>query len=138
MNSIANSGFFMMLTNLNKKIPHWVKLFFKLLFLFIVIVKLLGFKSIFDVFFNLYYFKMYGYISCSLVIIYQLLNLYFLHKFNNKSFKISDILPEFLISWLKEFEEICNSREAIKEFKNMCYIQIGIYLTIIIFIAFIF
>ena len=41
---------FLILSNLYKKIPNWLKIIFKLLLLLIVIIKLLGFNSFFDFF----------------------------------------------------------------------------------------
>ena len=131
--NIINS--ILLLSNINKKIPNWVKLLFKLLLFSILVLKLLGFNSILDVFNNLYYIKIFSYISGSLAIIYQLFNLYLLYKFSNKNINISEILPNFIINWLKEFEVICSSKESINEFKNICYIQILIYILILILIT---
>ena len=76
------NGFYLFLSQLHSKIPvSWVKLAFKLLMLVLVILKLLGF-TVFDVLNNLYYLKIYSITSCSLVIGYQLLNLYLIHKFS--------------------------------------------------------
>lgn len=122
---------------LNKKIPNWLKLLFKLLLLSLLVLKLLGI-NILDFMNSLYYLRMYCYVSCTLVIFYQLLNIYLVHKFSNKNIKISKVLPDFLINWLKEFEEISSSVENIKEFKKTCYIEICIYLSIIIIITLIF
>jgi hypothetical protein len=86
----TDSNLFLLLSrgwsNLNKKIPSWVKIVFRLLFIILLILKLLGFNNIIDVIYNTYYLKMYIYISCSLAIIFQLLNLYLLHKFSNPCF----------------------------------------------------
>ena len=86
-----------------KKIPNWLKLIFSLLLVIILVLKLLGLSSL-DVLNNPYYIKIFSYISCSLAIFYELLNLYLLHKFTNKNIKISEVLPEFIINWLQEFE----------------------------------
>uniref|UniRef100_UPI0030DE56CE hypothetical protein n=1 Tax=Squamanita imbachii TaxID=2976389 RepID=UPI0030DE56CE len=130
-----NSSLFLILSNLKKKIPNWVKLFFKLNFLTLLVLKLLGFNSLLDVLININYLKIFTYISCSLAIIYQIFNLYLLHIFSLKSIKISEVLPEFLINWLKEFEELSTSKETIKEFKKTCYIEIIIYILIIIILT---
>ena len=79
-NSISNNSLFMLISNLNKKIPNCLKLFFRLLLLSILVIKLLGF-SVIEILNSTYYIKIYLYVSCSLVIIYQLSNLYLLHKF---------------------------------------------------------
>lgn len=134
--NIINS--ILLLSNINKKIPNWVKLLFKLLLLSILVLKLLGFKSILDVLNNVYYLKIFSYISCSLAIIYQLLNLYLLYKFYNKNKKIPEILPIFIQNWLKEFEIISSTKESFNEFKNICYIEILIYILIIILITLLF
>jgi hypothetical protein len=85
------------LSNLNKKIPSWLKIFFKILFVTILVLKLLGFSflSVFSI--NIYYIKIAYYIIFSLIICYHLLTLYLLHKFSNKNIKILEVLPEFLI-----------------------------------------
>jgi hypothetical protein len=103
----SKSGFFILLSNINKKIPYWIKILFRLVFLSILVLKLLGFTNILDIYNNLIYLKLFIYTSCSLVILYQLINIFLLYKFSNKNVKIPEILPEFLINWLKEFEFIC-------------------------------
>jgi hypothetical protein len=122
------------LSNINKKIPNWVKLLLKLLLL-----SILGFSSIFIFFFlsNINYIKIFSYFSCSLVIIFQLFNLYLLHKFSNKNIKISaeGLLPDFIINWLKDIEIISSNKKSINEFKKTCYIEILVYLLIIILIT---
>jgi hypothetical protein len=86
------------LSYLNKKIPSWLKIFFKFLFVTILVLKLLGFSflSVFSI--NIYYIKVAYYIIFSLIICYHLLNLYLLHKFSNKKIKILEVLPEFVIN----------------------------------------
>ena len=84
------------------------------------------------------YLKSFFYLSWSLALIYQLSNLYILNKFINKNIKISEALPEFLINWLQEFEDSSYSVESIKQFKKTCYIEISIYLSILIIITLIF
>ena len=142
-NDLNRSGLFLFLAKLNNKraaIPNSVKLFFKFLFGILLILKLLG------VFFNIglnitntiLYLKIFFYLSWSLAFIYQLSNLFLLNKFINKNIKISEVLPEFLINWLKDFEELSSNKESIKEFKKSCYINISIYIVmLIIFILFI-
>ena len=99
----TNNGLFLFLSSKIKKIPNWLKLIFSLLLVIILVLKLLGLSSL-DVLNNPYYIKIFSYISCSLAIFYELLNLYLLHKFTNKNIKISEVLPEFIINWLQEFE----------------------------------
>jgi len=82
---------------------------------------------------NSYYLKIYLQISCSLVIIYQLLNIGLLYNFIKKNPKIPEYLPEFIINWLKEFEEMSKfPKSFFKEFKTTAYIEIALYLTILI------
>ena len=109
-------------------------LFFNLLLLSIIVIKLLGF-SILDFLNNTYYLKLYLYVSCSLIIMYQLLNIYLLHKFSKQNVQIPKVLPEFIINWLNEFNVISSSVESIKEFKKTYYKEISLYLLIIIIIT---
>ena len=131
--NIVNSIF--LFSYINKKIPKWIKLLFKLILLSILVLKLLGFSSILDFLYNTYYLKIYIYIICIIATIYELINLYLLHKFSKKNIKISEVLPDFIINWLKEFEIICTTKESINEFKKTYYIGISIYILIIIFIT---
>ena len=117
---LEKSSLFMILGNLYKKIPNWLKFLFKLLLLIIVVIKLLGFSNIFDFLTNMYYLKLYVYIAYVIVNICQILNLYLLHKFINKTIKISDMLQEFIIDWLKDLEVISRNKVHIKNFKNTC------------------
>jgi hypothetical protein len=58
-----------------------------------------------------------------------------LNKAINKNLKISEVLPQFLINWLKEIETSSSTKEGIKEFKKTCYTEIWIYT--VMFIIFI-
>ena len=83
------------LSYLNKKIPSWLKISFKILFVTIIVLKLFGFSigsaflSVLSI--NGYYIKVAYYTIFSLRICYNLLNLYLLHKFSNQSIKILDV-----------------------------------------------
>ena len=88
---------FTVFSYLNNKIPYWVKLLFRLLLLSLLALKLLGF-NILDFMSSMYYLRIYCYVVCTLVIFYQLLNLFLLHKFSKKNIKIPKVLPEFLIN----------------------------------------
>ena len=134
-NSNSNSNTInsiLFLSYLNKKIPKWLKIFFKILFVTILVLKLYGFSigsvfvSLFSI--NVFYLKLAYYILFSLIICFHLLNLYLLHKFSNKNMKILEVLPEFIIKWLKEIELMSTSKPGIKEFKTNCYMQITVYL----------
>ena len=125
-----------MILSVNKKIPNWLKLAFKLLLLSILVLKLFGFTTIYNVLYNPFFFKIFTFTSCSLIIIYQLLNLYFLHKFFKKDINISDIsvvLPDILKNWLNSIDILSQNELSIKEFKKMCYFEILIYSLIMLF-----
>ena len=131
----SKSGIFLFMSKINKKIPNWIKILFRLIILTVLVLKLLGFTSILGFFNNFLYLKLFIFISCSLGILYQLINIFFIYKFTNKNTKIPEILPDFIINWLKEFEIICQTPESIKDFKNMYYKEILVYISIMIFIA---
>ena len=128
-------------SNFFKKIPAWIaKQLLISLIIFLIVLKLLGLSlptSILDVLFNIYYLKIYIYILTSLFTIYQLVNLYLIYKFMNNSIKIPEALPSFLINWLKEYEVFRSCKSSIKEYKNMCYTQISLYLVIALITLFI-
>ena len=87
---------------------------------------------------DFYYIKVACYTIYSLRICYNLLNIYLLHKFINKSIKILEVLPEYLIQRLKEIETVSTSKPGIEEFKTNCYLDIYVYLilmTIIIIVG---
>jgi hypothetical protein len=136
--NIVKNGFFIFISKINSKIPSWLKLSFKLLILVLVVLKLLGFSIIFDVLNNLYLLKKLIYFLCSVVIGYQLLNLYLIHKFSFKKVKYPEVLPDFIINWLKEFKTITSCESGIKRFKQICYIEICIYLFIMVVIGLVF
>lgn len=133
--NIKEGGILLIISNLSKNIPNSLKLVFSLFMLCLVVIKLLGFNSIFDVFLNLYYLKLYIYITSSLLILYQILNLYLLHKFSKNTISISPILPVFILNWLTEFKEISSTEDGIQVLKKMCYVQISLYISIIVFIT---
>jgi hypothetical protein len=126
-----------MLSNLKNKLPSWVKWILRLIVISIILLNLLGFNSLIDVLSNIFYIKLYAYLTCSLVILYQILNIYLLHRFINKKINILPVLPDFIINWLKDLETISSNNDSSQYFKNSCYIQIFIYLSIIFLISFI-
>jgi hypothetical protein len=128
----SNNTLLLFLSNLNKKIPSWIKILFRFLFLTILVLKLLGYSLLSVFLINTYIFKIVYYISCSLVISYHLLSLYLLHKFSTKNIKISAVFPEFVINWLKGIELMSSSTPGIKEFKTNCYMEITVYIIILI------
>ena len=127
----SNSTILLMLSHFYKKIPSWVKLLFKLIFIAVIIIKLLGF-NIFQILDNSYYLKIYMLCTCSLAILYQLLNIYLYYIYITKKPKIPEYLPEFIINWLEEFEKMAKFKLNFKFFKKTCYIEITIYITILL------
>jgi len=130
--NLINSSFLVFFSNLNNKIPKWFKILFRLLFLTIILLKILGFSiiSVFSI--NYYTFKIIYYIIFSLIISFHLITLYLLHKFSNKNIKISKVLPEFVINWLKMIEIMSTSKAGIRELKTNCYIEITVYLLLML------
>jgi hypothetical protein len=138
-NANSESWLFLLLSKINKKIPSWIKLFFKLLFGGIVVLKLLGISviSVMTGVNSTFYLRLIVYTISILSITFQLLNLYFLHKFNNCNgqSKISEVLPNFIIKWLKGIEIMSTTKEGIQSLKENCYIEISLYIVIIILVT---
>ena len=131
-------GLFMLISNLNKKIPNTLKFILRLLLFLLVALKLLGFNNIFELFLNLNYIKMYFYITISFYILYHLLLLYLLHRFSQKTISISPVFPAFIMTWLEDIKEASSSNITIMTFKKMCYVQIGLYSSFLVLIIFFF
>lgn len=127
-----NSSLFWLITTIYNKIPNWLKLLFSLLFITVFVLKLLGFSSSFVFLNNIFYLKIYIYISVVLAILFQLFEILMLYLFSTKKIKISEVLPDFVINWLKQIELVSTRTEYITEFKNSCYREIVIYLIIVI------
>ena len=115
-----------------------IKWLFRILLIIFIIFNLLGFEGVFNILSNNYYIKLFCYISCSLSICYEMLNLYMLHRFINKNINISSVLPDYIIELLKELENISSDIESIKYFKKTCYIHILLYIIPIIMVTLIF
>lgn len=111
---LKNTFCLQIISPLKNKIPNWIKLIIIFLSISIVVLKLLGIKIFF-------------YVSCFLAINYLLFNWYLLLKFTYNKIRISNVLPEFLINWLKKFELLSSNEENIKILKKICYIKIFIY-----------
>ena len=75
--------------------PSLVKLVFKLIFSIVLVLKLLGFSSIFEVITNTYYLKMYTLTLCSLATLYQLSSIYLLYIFIKKTLKYQNFYQSF-------------------------------------------
>ncbi len=132
--SQQSSGIFLMISKFIEKIPNWLKWILRIIITSIVLLNLFGFNNSIEFLNNIYYIKLYAYISCSLIIIYHSLNIYLLHKFINNNIKISKVLPDFIINWLNEIKSISSNNDSFQYFKNSSYIQILIYLLIIFLI----
>lgn len=102
----------------------------------IVVLKLLGYSII--VIIDQSFLKKLVFVYFFLVGGFQLLNLYLVYKFASKIVKIPEVFPDFWINWLKEFEVIVLSEESIKEFKKICYIELVIYLIMMVIFILIF
>jgi hypothetical protein len=134
--NIQTSGLLLLLSKLNKKMPNWLKYMLNIILISMILLNLIGFNSLIEFLNNIFYLKIFAYFLCSLVILYQLLNLYFLHKFIiNKNINISPVLPEFLINWLNDLKLLSLNNESYHYFKNSSYIQIIIYLLIIVLVS---
>lgn len=81
---------------------------------------------------------MYFYIVSIIFMLSSIFNLIMLHVFvksqrNNKKVNIPEVLPDFIINWLKDFEVISKTRGGTEYFKNEYYMEIGFcFLAIII------
>ena len=128
--SSNTSSLFLFLSNVNKKLPNWVKILLALLIVSILVVKYLGIIYILNI--NTFYIKLYFYIGFSVAIFYQLLSIYLLHKFSKKNINIPEVLPDFIINWLKELEIMSSSKEGIKHLKSLIYIEIIVYILLMI------
>lgn len=128
---ISNSGLFMVLNQIKNKIPARVKIMLNLIFLSLIVIKLLGFDIIVFIF-NYDYLRLYLIVASTLIILYEILNLFILNLFIIKNRQISEVLPDPIINWLKGFEIISKNKIAYLEYKKVCYFQISMYLAIII------
>ncbi len=114
------------------KLPYRFKLLFKFILFILFIIILLGWKNI--SFFYFYYFKLTSIGLCLLVILHDLVYLYFLYLFSKRNFIISDFLPLFLQKWLKQFEIMNESKDSLDGFKELFYRNISVYFIIILMI----
>lgn len=135
--NITKSSLFLIFTQRlrhKNKIPSWLKLAFNLLIIILLIIKLSGFNFI-DFSINTMHLKYLVYILCSVSIAYQLLNLFLLFKYGvarDNQKVIPNILPDFFISWLNEFNSMGKTPDSFNAFKNLFYTEILVYIIIII------
>ena len=133
-----NKGIFLILVNkIINYIPYWIKFALILIFILILLIKIIGIENFLNTFVlgKTIYFKWFGYFSCSFVILFNLLNLYLIHKFSQSDIKVSKLFPDFLINWLNDFKIISANEDSIKFFKDMYYRDIIVYLVIIVIIT---
>jgi len=71
---------------------------------------------------------MYFIFAWLFLIVFHLTNLFLLHLFMKKSITIPEILPDFLIDFLKDLESVSTKPETTKELKQSNYRLIGIYI----------
>ena len=123
--------------NINNKIPDWIKTILKILFIIFIILrildKILGYSVFLTIYNNRYYFNIFSYSLFSLGILYQLLHIFLIYIFSKKKRNIPEILPDFLINWLKEFELMCLTKESTQYFKNFFYRHILVYIIMIVY-----
>ena len=113
--------------------PDWLRFIFILFVLINIVLKLLGYNII-DIFIDYYLLKNFVCVYCLIIINYHLLSIYLIHKFYSKKIIIPEVLPNFIINWLKEFEIMSDTKEAVKIFSINSYIEISIYFTILLIV----
>ena len=129
--NVLNSGLFLFISQI--KLPKWLKFLALILILSLLILK--GISSVFGVISYLNYLKLFVIIYSIFVIFYQIFYLYLIYLFTIKNVNLSEILPESILKWLREFEDSCKDKYFVQEIKTTCYIEISIYIGIIIFIS---
>ena len=135
-NLIYNKNFLiLLLSKINSKVQSPIKGFFKVFFSGLLIIKLLGLNIFTDVILNKNNLIIIVYVLSIYNIFFEILSLYIVYSFSNKSLKISSILPDFLINRFKEIETLSNSQPGIEEFKDNSYIHIYLYTGIIILVT---
>ena len=103
---------------------HLFKFYMFVFIIIIIIVKLLSFNII-DIYND---DKLFFYGLFSLAIAIQLFDLFLLHTLSIKKYKIPEILPQFIINYIKHFKSIKGNRPLIQEVKKDIYINIRLYL----------
>ncbi len=127
-----NSIIIGLLNSFNKYIPSWLKTILKLILFSIIIFRIFGIHTIFDIFFN--YTKLICIIICFFAIIYELFYIFMLFIFSSGKIEISDLLPIYIQNWLTMFKELSANRDILKNTLEYIYIHIGIYFIILILI----
>jgi len=135
----ADTASLLFFSGLKNKVPNWLKLLIKLIVLSFFLLKFLG-LNILGILINIYYLKLYCYLSSTIAIVIQLLSLYFLHKFSSSKtteLNLSPVLPDFIKEWLKDLKLASSSKEGINMYKESIYIHITIFfiLTILVYLV---
>ena len=81
-------------------------------------------------YFPTYIICIYCIVASLLLIIYELVSLYLIHKFSTKDIKISEVLPDFIIKELEFLKSVGSSKIMIKECKKLYYFFLTTYLII--------
>lgn len=148
----SSSGLFLIFSKLIDKIPNWLKWLFRVLLLGVLLLNVFSFigGSALPILGSiLLFFKLYTKILlislCLLVIIYLLLTMFILYWIKDKRVNHKQDLvlsfgkytPNFIVDLVWNIKLISLTKESIAEFKTGCYIQLLLYLLIIIVITFI-
>ena len=72
------------------------------------------------------------YFHCSRLILYQIIHLYLIHILSTKDIKIPEILPDFIIQWLKDIQNLIQDEQGKKWLKQTSYNHLVIYLILLI------
>lgn len=130
--TVENISILILFKNISKKVPEPVKIFIGFYLLLFLILKILGLPGILDITTEDKYMRWLGISLCLLAIFYQTLNLWLVHMFICKKIKISSVWPDSIINWLKYLEAVSKSKPLLVWFKQRRYIQIVLYLCIML------
>ena len=105
-----------------------------LILISLVILKIFGIITVLEFLNSGYFLKTYFLSGCILILLYYFISLYFMYFFSIKKREIPEVLPDFLIEWLKDFEVITKNKEIIKEFKSVFYQEILLYSVLLVLV----
>ena len=128
---VLNSGLFLIINKIKNKLPKWLKLLFGLLFISLILINKFGLINILKIIFDGYYLKLFILSYSFIIILYIFFVLYLVYLFSKKKIQISEVLPDFIINWLKLIEIMCSSKEGIQAIKNLYYRELVVYLLVI-------
>lgn len=130
-NIVSNSSLFLMISAIKKYIPKWIVTVFYVIIILLVILKLFGYSFI-DIFIDMNLLYKISFVSLTICLSYHFLTLYLLHKFSSKEISIPKVLPHFIIEWLEHVKYAASNEVDLKEVRKTCYIDISIYLVLLI------